>query len=185
MQCNGQKSRLSKLLSLVQKKLQKHNIRDMVKFCCICHFCAFWWNLQWTYFKLILVSHLGAIHLQASSEFQASFIGLKNWPDFQASSIGLFFRPVLSAYFSGRSKQASSETGQFNTFFSNGCHSQRNRDYYIKPKPDEAQNTKFSQEERSLLTSHTTFENLNFENWPPSYAKKTMMDFHTSMYRFP
>ena len=28
--CNGQKSRLSKLLSLVQKQLQKYNIRDSI-----------------------------------------------------------------------------------------------------------------------------------------------------------
>ena len=36
--CNGQKSRLSKLLSLVQKQLQKYNIRDT-------HLCSFPLNL--------------------------------------------------------------------------------------------------------------------------------------------
>ena len=34
----------------------------------------------------------------------------------------------------------------------------------MKPKPYEAQNTKFSEYERSLLISYATFELLKFEN---------------------
>ena len=34
----------------------------------------------------------------------------------------------------------------------------------MKPKPYEAQNTKFSEYQRSLLISYATFELLNFEN---------------------
>ena len=35
----------------------------------------------------------------------------------------------------------------------------------MKPKPYEAQNTKFSEYERSLLISYAIFELLRFENW--------------------
>ena len=34
----------------------------------------------------------------------------------------------------------------------------------MKPKPYEAQNTKFSEHQRSLLISYATFELLKFEN---------------------
>ena len=35
----------------------------------------------------------------------------------------------------------------------------------MKPKPYEAQNTKFSEYQRSLLISYAIFELLKFENW--------------------
>ena len=51
----------------------------------------------------------------------------------------------------------------------------------MKPKPDEAQNTKFSREERSLLICRTTFEIFKFEKWPHPVHMKTKMDFHVSL----
>ena len=39
----------------------------------------------------------------------------------------------------------------FKHFFSNGCHSERNQDFVMKPKPNEAQNTKFLWEERGHM----------------------------------
>ena len=51
----------------------------------------------------------------------------------------------------------------------------------MKPKPDEAQNTKFSWEERSLLICQTTFEIFKFEKWPHPVRTKTKMDFHVSL----
>ena len=51
----------------------------------------------------------------------------------------------------------------------------------MKPKPDEAQNTKFSWEERSLLICQTTFEIFKFEKWPHPVRAKTKMDFHVSL----
>ena len=55
------------------------------------------------------------------------------------------------------------------------------RDFDMKPKPDEAQNTKFSWEERSLLICQTTFEISKFEKWPHPVRAKTKMDFHVSL----
>ena len=51
----------------------------------------------------------------------------------------------------------------------------------MKPKPDEALNTKFSSEERSLLICQTTFEIFKFEKWPHPVLAKTKMDFHVSI----
>ena len=51
----------------------------------------------------------------------------------------------------------------------------------MKPKPDEAQNTKFSWEERSLLICQTTFEIFKFEKWPHPVCMKTKKDFHVSL----
>ena len=51
----------------------------------------------------------------------------------------------------------------------------------MKPKPDEAQNTKFSWEERSLLICQTTFKISKFEKWPHPVRAKTKMDFHVSL----
>ena len=51
----------------------------------------------------------------------------------------------------------------------------------MKPKPDAAQNTKFSWEERSLLICQTTFEIFKFEEWPHPVRAKTKMDFHVSL----
>ena len=51
----------------------------------------------------------------------------------------------------------------------------------MKTDPDEAQNTNFSWEESSLLTSQTTFEIFEFENWPSPVRAKTKMDFHVSL----
>ena len=51
----------------------------------------------------------------------------------------------------------------------------------MKPKPDEAQNTKFSLEERSLLICQTTFEILKLEKWPHPVRVKPKMDFHVSL----
>ena len=39
----------------------------------------------------------------------------------------------------------------------------RERDFDMKPMPDEAQNTKFSREKRSFLICQTTFEIFKFE----------------------
>ena len=51
----------------------------------------------------------------------------------------------------------------------------------MKPRPDEAQSTKFSYYENSLLISPTTFEIFKFENRPPPVGAKTKMDFHVSL----
>ena len=51
----------------------------------------------------------------------------------------------------------------------------------MKPKPDEALNTKFSREERSLLICRTTFKISKFEKWPHPVRAKTKMDFHVSL----
>ena len=48
---------------------------------------------------------IGAIHLQASLEAEANFDGLKTWPNFLASSIGLFSRPVKPGQFKNRPVQ--------------------------------------------------------------------------------
>ena len=51
----------------------------------------------------------------------------------------------------------------------------------MKPKPDEAQNTKFSWEERSLLICGITFKISKFEKWPHPVCAKIKMDFHVSL----
>ena len=51
----------------------------------------------------------------------------------------------------------------------------------MKTKPDEAQNTKFSWKERSLLICQTNFEIIKFETWPHPVRAKTNMDFHVSL----
>ena len=51
----------------------------------------------------------------------------------------------------------------------------------MKPKPDEAQNTKFSREERSLLICRTTFKISKFDKWPHPVRAKTKVDFHVSL----
>ena len=51
----------------------------------------------------------------------------------------------------------------------------------MKPRPDEAQNTKVSLYERSLLIYQTTFEIFQFENWTHPVGPKTKMDFHVSL----
>ena len=57
----------------------------------------------------------------------------------------------------------------------------RNRNFDMKPKTDEALNTKFSWEERSLLICQTTFEILKFEKWPHPVSANTKMDSHVSV----
>ena len=51
----------------------------------------------------------------------------------------------------------------------------------MKPRPDEAQNTKFLYYENSLLISPTTFEIFKFENRPTPVGFKIKMDFHVSL----
>ena len=53
-----------------------------------------------------------------------------------------------------------------------------NNDIDMKPTPDEAENTKFSQYERSLLISKTTFAIFKFENQPPPVGAINKMYFH-------
>ena len=48
----------------------------------------------------------------------------------------------------------------------------------MKPKPYEAQNTKFSEYERSLLISYATFELLKFENWTEVIIKISRFSRH-------
>ena len=48
----------------------------------------------------------------------------------------------------------------------------------MKPKPYEAQNSKFSEYERSLLISHATFELLKLENWTEVIIKFSRFSRH-------
>ena len=48
----------------------------------------------------------------------------------------------------------------------------------MKPKPYEAQNTKFSEYQRSLLISHATFELLKFEKWTEVITKFSRFSRH-------
>ena len=58
----------------------------------------------------------------------------------------------------------STESQLFGNLFSKGCHSKMNWDLDMKPKAYEAQNTNFSEHERSSLISSATSEILKFEN---------------------
>ena len=49
-------------------------------------------------------------------------------------------------------------------FFSKACHSKTHSDIDMKPKPYEAQNTKFSDYETSSWTSSATSDKLKFKN---------------------
>ena len=51
----------------------------------------------------------------------------------------------------------------------------------MKPRPDEAQNIKFSYYQNSLLISPNTFDIFVFENRPPPVGAKTKMDFLVSL----
>ena len=48
----------------------------------------------------------------------------------------------------------------------------------MKPKPYEAQNTKFSEHQRSLLISYATFELLKFENRTEVIIKSSRFSRH-------
>ena len=68
----------------------------------------------------------------------------------------------------------------FATFFSNSCNSQTKWDNDVKPRLDEAQNTKIPYYERSFLVSQTTFEISKVESRPSPVGTKTKMNFHVS-----